>query len=148
MATEKPRMYGNPVLGTQRVEDVTLCIDSVIGPERWASAHQCSRKRGHGPDGLHCGQHAKLIRQRIDSAEKWNREMKAQREERKLEKELGRLLQGDAVFLYAMEQMAADLYNCEYQPRVGYPAPPDSVIWVKAYVKRELDEAKKVRIKP
>lgn len=48
---------GNPE-GTP--EDVTRCIEEIwnIGSRGWIP-HQCSRKRGHGPDGLYCKQHAK-----------------------------------------------------------------------------------------
>ena len=40
-------------------EDPALCIEEV-----WPSGgawipRQCARKRGHGPDGLYCKQHAK-----------------------------------------------------------------------------------------
>jgi hypothetical protein len=45
---------GNPK-GTR--EDVTRCIESVLGNERGAIAHQCDRKRGHGEGGLYCKQH-------------------------------------------------------------------------------------------
>jgi hypothetical protein len=38
-----------------QAEDPTRCIEEVDG---WIP-HQCSRKRGHGPDGLYCKQHAK-----------------------------------------------------------------------------------------
>jgi len=38
-------------------EDPSRCIEEVYGG-RWIH-HQCSRKRGHGPDGLYCKQHAK-----------------------------------------------------------------------------------------
>jgi hypothetical protein len=38
-------------------EDPNRCIEEVHA-SRWIS-HQCSRKRGHGPDGLYCKQHAK-----------------------------------------------------------------------------------------
>lgn len=37
-------------------EDVACCVKSVFSG--WHS-HQCSRRRGHGPDGLYCKQHAK-----------------------------------------------------------------------------------------
>lgn len=40
---------GNP-------EDATRCIVEV--PDGYLFA-QCSRKRGHGPNGEYCGQHAK-----------------------------------------------------------------------------------------
>ena len=45
---------GNPN-GTK--EDVTKCIENVIGNERGAISHQCDRKRGHGEGGLYCKQH-------------------------------------------------------------------------------------------
>ena len=37
-------------------EDKTRCIEEV-----WSGylSYQCSRKRGYGPDGLYCKQHAK-----------------------------------------------------------------------------------------
>jgi len=43
-----------------RPEDSTCCIEEVW-PSRACGLipHQCSRKRGHGPDGLYCKQHAK-----------------------------------------------------------------------------------------
>ena len=53
----EPRRYGswagNPK-GTK--EDVQLCVKEV-----WHNmmAAQCARKRGHGPNGLYCKQHAK-----------------------------------------------------------------------------------------
>ncbi len=39
-------------------EDPERCIEEIWGHVGWIP-HQCSRKRGHGPDGLHCKQHAK-----------------------------------------------------------------------------------------
>jgi len=41
-------------------EDPTRCIATVGDRTMWgpAQAHQCSRKRGHGPDGLYCKQHS------------------------------------------------------------------------------------------
>ncbi len=46
-------------------EDPERCVDEVF-PDwtrscSWAS-HQCRRKRGHGPGGLYCKQHAKEAR--------------------------------------------------------------------------------------
>ena len=41
----------------RRREDVSLCIEEVAGRESWPSYRQCTRKRGHGPDGLYCKQH-------------------------------------------------------------------------------------------
>jgi len=139
MATEKPRMYGRQ---NDTPEDPTLCVERVHGHWCW---NQCSRKRGHGPDGLRCKQHANVIQKRIDDAEEWNERAKARRAEVKLEKELGRLLQGDAVFLYAMENMATELYNCKFQRK---EVTPDVKEWCRELVEFELDYAKKARIKP
>lgn len=41
-----------------RIEDPTRCIARVMPWPGYVSA-QCSRKRGHGPDGEFCKQHAK-----------------------------------------------------------------------------------------
>lgn len=49
------RWAGNP---KGNLEDVTRCIESVTRNERGAIAGQCGFKRGHGPDGLYCKQHA------------------------------------------------------------------------------------------
>lgn len=55
----KERRYGkwagNPN-GTP--EDETRCIQDVSNRDRSMGFHQCYRKRGHGPDGLYCFQHA------------------------------------------------------------------------------------------
>jgi len=43
-----------------RPEDPTCCIEEVWPSRAYGLIpRQCSRKRGHGPDGLYCGQHAK-----------------------------------------------------------------------------------------
>lgn len=39
-------------------EDPTKCIAEVWPSSGWIP-YQCTRKRGHGPDGLYCKQHAK-----------------------------------------------------------------------------------------
>ena len=39
-------------------EDETRCVESVRDFTGW-HYFQCSRKRGYGPDGLYCKQHAK-----------------------------------------------------------------------------------------
>ena len=54
---------GNPK-GTP--EDTTRCIKGV-SDGRFHS-YQCSRRRGHGPDGLYCKQHAKKIHGRLTLA--------------------------------------------------------------------------------
>ena len=49
-------------------EDPECCVRSVWRPRDW-HAFQCNRKRGHGPGGLYCKQHAAMIadgRIRID----------------------------------------------------------------------------------
>ena len=47
---------GNPN-GTR--EDPERCIEEIWPVDGKWIPHQCSRKRGHGPDGLYCKQHAK-----------------------------------------------------------------------------------------
>jgi len=42
-----------------QAEDPTRCIEQVWPSDGTWIPHQCSRKRGHGPDGLYCKQHAK-----------------------------------------------------------------------------------------
>jgi len=55
---DKPRIYGSWAGNPQgHKEDPSKCIESVLGNERGAIAHQCDRKRGHGADGLYCKQH-------------------------------------------------------------------------------------------
>lgn len=57
-----PRRYnawaGNPN-GTP--EDAQRCIAEVRERGGWPSYLQCGRKRGHGPNGEFCAQHAKAI---------------------------------------------------------------------------------------
>lgn len=38
-------------------EDPARCIESVTPARQWTS-QQCAKKRGHGPDGKYCKQHA------------------------------------------------------------------------------------------
>lgn len=40
-------------------EDVACCVEEVRAAGAWPHYHQCNRKRGHGPGGLYCRQHAK-----------------------------------------------------------------------------------------
>lgn len=59
------RVYGAWAGRPQGVpEDVTRCVESVFADRDWIP-HQCTRKRGHGPEGLYCKQHA---RKRADLA--------------------------------------------------------------------------------
>ncbi len=51
------RMYGR--MGTF-YEDKTRCVIEVWEAPSYIYAHQCRRKRGHGPDDLYCKQHGKM----------------------------------------------------------------------------------------
>lgn len=44
-------------------EDETCCIESVVDYSGWHT-YQCSRKRGYGPNGDYCKQHAKMLMDR------------------------------------------------------------------------------------
>jgi len=57
------RWGGNPK-GVK--EDTTRCIEEVWPQDRgtWLP-HQCGRRRGHGPDGRFCKQHAKKYREDV-----------------------------------------------------------------------------------
>lgn len=46
---------GNP---KGQLENIEYCVESVYRNGRMIEA-QCSKKRGHGKDGLYCKQHAK-----------------------------------------------------------------------------------------
>ena len=48
---------GNP-RGTP--EDETRCVREVWEKGRAIRSYQCLRKRGYGPNGLYCKQHAKM----------------------------------------------------------------------------------------
>ena len=49
-------------------EDPTRCIEVVCGRNRSVLTYQCSRKRGYGPGGLYCAQHAKRFCSECDRA--------------------------------------------------------------------------------
>ena len=40
-------------------EDPTQCIKAIWVKSGYEGATQCSRKRGHGPDGLYCKHHSR-----------------------------------------------------------------------------------------
>jgi hypothetical protein len=88
MSAPEPDENGKRWYGTnnKREEDPTRCIEGVWGKERWPSHYQCSRARGHGPDGLYCKQHvpenaqARREQSRKNWEMKWDREMRPQRE--------------------------------------------------------------------
>ena len=42
-----------------RIVEGVHCIADALPADVWAEPYQCSRKRGHGRDGLYCKQHAK-----------------------------------------------------------------------------------------
>lgn len=50
-------VWGGCVWG--QAEDPTRCTEEVWPANLQGIPQQCSRKRGHGPDGLYCKQHAK-----------------------------------------------------------------------------------------
>ena len=52
--------WGGRPRGTAWVPE--RCAYSVSPNERGSIPHQCSRKPGHGPDSLYCGQHSKHIK--------------------------------------------------------------------------------------
>lgn len=51
---------GNP---DGHLEDLTRCIAEVRPPVGWGSG-QCTRLRGHGPNGEYCKQHGKIAMRR------------------------------------------------------------------------------------
>ena len=68
MTTQRtPNRYGqwagNP---NGRPENLADCIEVKRSYSAWDHGTQCTRKRGHGPDGLYCKQHAK--RHTVDRA--------------------------------------------------------------------------------
>ena len=71
---------GNP---EGHAPDLARCCEEVWSNERWPRATQCSRKRGHGPDGAYCKQHdpeAVKARQAASDA-KYNAEFNKRRYE-------------------------------------------------------------------
>ena len=58
--------------------DHSRCCAEVWSRERWARAYQCTKKRGHGPDGAYCKQHDPAVaKARSEAASarskaKWN----------------------------------------------------------------------------
>ena len=59
MAKMTERRYGQWTGNEKgRPEDPKRCIVEVWPAREWFG-RQCARRRGHGPDGLYCKQHAK-----------------------------------------------------------------------------------------
>lgn len=57
--SRKPRRYGvTSARPNGAPEDPTKCIEGVWGGYLSMFEHQCTRKRGYGPNGLYCKQHA------------------------------------------------------------------------------------------
>ena len=66
------RWYGRSSISRGSPEDPERCVTAVWPAGMWHD-HQCTRKRGHGPDGLYCKQHAKNERSWILSRKtQWN----------------------------------------------------------------------------
>lgn len=137
------RTYGGGVHDKRVREDTSRCISEVWGLG-WGS-HQCTRKRGNGPDGLYCTQHANKIQKRLDDEVLYKKQHEMMREEWALEKLHGPLLKGDAVFMYALREMAVQVYNLIYG---GKKDIPDSDSWIEKEVQGYLDDARLVRVKP
>jgi len=57
MARVYGQWAGNP---KGRTENLERCIAEVYTPAGWRF-HQCFRKRGYGPAGEYCKQHAKML---------------------------------------------------------------------------------------
>jgi hypothetical protein len=55
------RYYGHSFDKWRMAEDPARCIVEVSATEAFGFYHQCSRKRGYGPSGLYCKQHANMI---------------------------------------------------------------------------------------
>lgn len=54
-------------------EDPERCITELSEGNRYG--HQCSNKRGFGPDGLYCQQHAKQARERFEPIDRQEAEV-------------------------------------------------------------------------
>lgn len=61
--------------------DFTRCCEEVWSRERWSRHYQCTKPRGHGPDGAYCKQHdpevAAKRRAEVDARSKasWRKRM-------------------------------------------------------------------------
>lgn len=66
------RIYGRWAGNERGVrEDTTKCIKSIFHDGSYISS-QCSRKRGHGPNGLYCKQHGKSQEKINELIKKYN----------------------------------------------------------------------------
>jgi hypothetical protein len=73
--------------------DEKRCIAKVFSKDRWCHSYQCSRKRGHGPDGKYCKIHdPKAVKARDDARDQKYREESEKRDIQYLQLALGRIL--------------------------------------------------------
>jgi len=64
------KVYDQSVLRPKGIpEDPTRCIAEVFDETGW-HRYQCQRKRGYGPNGEYCKQHAKIIESRSKQKER------------------------------------------------------------------------------
>lgn len=63
MKPEDGRYGANSTRAGNR-EDPTLCVEEVWNGPRGMTSNQCARKRGFGPGGEYCKQHAKRAEER------------------------------------------------------------------------------------
>jgi hypothetical protein len=62
-----PRVYDQWQGRPQGIpEDPTRCVYAVPDETGW-HFYQCSRKRGYGPNGEYCKQHAKIMERRLSN---------------------------------------------------------------------------------
>ena len=91
-------------------EDTTRCVEEVMEQGRGAMRSQCSRKRGHGPDGLWCKQHnPEAVKDKQMTWEARYNAMNLEGEEIKAEaKRIGKMLgvPAGALYLWNARSMA------------------------------------------
>ena len=67
------RRYGvNAIRPDGISEDPTRCAEAVWNKDDFAT-RQCTRKRGHGPNGDYCVQHATMHHKEAERRRKWPR---------------------------------------------------------------------------
>jgi hypothetical protein len=64
MSERRYGVWSGDLKGT--AQNVLRCVSEVFAGEGFARYYgrQCTRPRGHGPDGLYCKQHARKIAER------------------------------------------------------------------------------------
>ena len=142
MAT-KPRLYGRH---NDEPADPMLCVEQVC--TNWVF-NQCSRKRGHGEEGLQCRQHAKVSQKRKQDKIRWNEEAEALAKRWEDERENGRLLSDGEAAVYALTKACEALYDC-VRPTWGKAQGVEGMKkddWVKERVDGLINEAGKARVK-